>query len=139
MKIKVLHTVPHAHPSITVGAILPVIRVENDGVRVDAPWGNHVPTHAYTVTDGDVRVPEPITAHDLKKPVVKRTKRAFTAGYKQRILAEYESLPFGKKGKLLERENLDCDRIAYWRKQAKQGHFSTDRIVAFHRGNSLVE
>lgn len=141
MKVKITASVPHAHPSVIVGAELTVTQVESDGVRVDAPWGNHVPQYAYVISDGSVNVPAlpQVTAHTLSKPVVKRTKRAFSAGYKQRILAEYDSLGYGTKGKLLEREGLTGEHLSYWRKQAKQGHFSTDRIVSFHRGDSLVE
>lgn len=134
MKIKVLHNVPQAHPSITVGAILPVVSVENDGVRVDAPWGNHVPSHAYTVTDGDVRVPEPITAHDLKKPVVKAGRRVFGAGYKLRMLHVYDCLNYRDKGEFLKKHNLNYQLLSYWRKQESQGHFSIERAVAFARG-----
>ena len=140
MKIKVTGKVINGNPALTVGSVHDVTLVNRDGVRVNLPWGNHVPTYAYDILDGNVTPKvEKVTAHNLSKPVVKRSKRAFSAGYKQRILAEYETLGYGEKGALLAREGLKAEHIYYWRTQSKQGHFSTDRIVSFHRGDSIVE
>ena len=49
------------------------------------------------------------------------TRRRFAAGYKARILAEYERLPDGEKGALLRREGLYSSLISEWRKQAAAG------------------
>jgi transposase-like protein len=52
-------------------------------------------------------------------------RRTFTAGYKQRILAEYESaLEPGAKGALLRRENLYDSNITKWREQRDKGALS---------------
>lgn len=51
----------------------------------------------------------------------KATRRRFPAGYKARILAEYERLPDGEKGALLRREGLYSSLIYDWRKQAAAG------------------
>lgn len=51
----------------------------------------------------------------------KATRRQFPAGYKARILAEYERLPDGEKGALLRREGLYSSLISEWRKQAAAG------------------
>jgi transposase len=51
-----------------------------------------------------------------------RTKaRAYTAAYKARILAEYETLDKAGKGALLRREGLYTSLISAWRIQRDQG------------------
>lgn len=49
------------------------------------------------------------------------SRRRFAAGYKARILDEYERLPDGEKGALLRREGLYSSLITDWRKQAARG------------------
>lgn len=49
-----------------------------------------------------------------------RTRR-FSAGYKARILAEYEGLGKAGKGALLRREGLYSSLISEWRKQRDKG------------------
>jgi transposase len=48
-------------------------------------------------------------------------RRRYSAGYKQRILAEYESLDRAGKGALLRREGLYTSLISAWREQREQG------------------
>jgi transposase len=47
--------------------------------------------------------------------------RRFSAGYKSRILAEYEGLGKAGKGALLRREGLYSSLISEWRKQRDMG------------------
>ncbi len=47
--------------------------------------------------------------------------RVYSAEYKARVLAEYESLGDGEKGALLRREGLYTSLIAEWRKQRDKG------------------
>jgi transposase len=48
-------------------------------------------------------------------------RRRYSAAYKQRILAEYESLDRAGKGALLRREGLYTSLISAWREQREQG------------------
>lgn len=48
-------------------------------------------------------------------------RRRYSAAYKQRILAEYESLDRAGKGALLRREGLYTSLISAWREQRDQG------------------
>jgi transposase-like protein len=48
-------------------------------------------------------------------------QRAFSAGYKLRVLNEYEGLNKAGKGALLRREGLYSSLISEWRKQREQG------------------
>jgi transposase len=48
-------------------------------------------------------------------------RRRYSAAYKQRILAEYESLDRAGKGALLRREGLYTSLISAWRDQREQG------------------
>lgn len=50
-----------------------------------------------------------------------RPPRRYTAGYKQRILDEYERLDREGKGALLRREGLYNQLISVWRKQRDRG------------------
>ena len=51
-------------------------------------------------------------------PAERARRRTFTAGYKARILAEYDAIPAGSpdRGALLRREGLYTSHIAEWRK-----------------------
>jgi len=51
-------------------------------------------------------------------PAARPRRRTFTAEYKARMLAEYDSLPVGSpdRGALLRREGLYSSHIAEWRK-----------------------
>ena len=51
----------------------------------------------------------------------KARSRTYSAGYKARILAEYESLDKAGKGALLRREGLYTSLISAWRIQRDQG------------------
>jgi transposase len=50
-------------------------------------------------------------------------RRTFTAGYKARILAEYDALPEGspQRGELMRRERLYHSHIEHWRQQQDNG------------------
>ena len=50
-------------------------------------------------------------------------RRAFTAAYKARILAEYDALPDGspQRGELMRRERLYRSHIEHWRTQQEKG------------------
>lgn len=60
---------------------------------------------------------------DVPDPEVpeRARRRRYSAGYKQRILAEYESLDRAGKGALLRREGLYTSLISAWREQRDQG------------------
>jgi transposase len=70
-----------------------------------------------------------ITGHDGQvtsgKPErpKRRKRRAFTAAYKARILAEYDALPDGspQRGELMRRERLYQSHIEHWRPQQERG------------------
>jgi len=49
------------------------------------------------------------------------TRRRFSAGYKMRILAEYDTLSRDERGALLRREGLYTSLISEWRKQRDKG------------------
>jgi transposase len=57
---------------------------------------------------------------DPEVPAGART-RTWSAGYKARILAEYESCDKAGKGALLRREGLYTSLISAWRQQRDQG------------------
>jgi len=59
--------------------------------------------------DSDPEVPE------------RARRRRYSVGYKQRILAEYESLDPADRGALLRREGLYTSLIRAWREQRDQG------------------
>jgi transposase len=50
-------------------------------------------------------------------------RRAFTAAYKARILAEYDALPDGspERGALMRRERLYHSHLEHWRTQQEKG------------------
>jgi transposase len=48
-------------------------------------------------------------------------RRRYSAGYKQRVLAEYEAADRAGKGALLRREGLYTSLISAWREQRDQG------------------
>jgi transposase len=51
----------------------------------------------------------------------KARSRTYSASYKARVLAEYESLDKAGKGALLRREGLYTSLISAWRQQRDQG------------------
>jgi transposase len=59
-------------------------------------------------------------APDPEVPAKPRS-RSYTAGYKARILAEYEGLGKAAKGALLRREGLYSSLISAWQKQRDAG------------------
>ena len=67
-----------------------------------------------------------ITGHDGRvtsgKPE-RPKRRAFTAAYKARILAEYDALPEGspERGALMRRERLYHSHLEHWRHQQETG------------------
>ena len=62
------------------------------------------------------------TAQQVPDPEVpaKPRSRTYTAGYKARILVEYEGLGKAGKGALLRREGLYTSLISAWRQQRDQ-------------------
>jgi transposase-like protein len=63
------------------------------------------------------------TVQQVPDPEVpaKPRSRTYTAAYKARILAEYESLDKAGKGALLRREGLYSSLISAWQKQRDKG------------------
>jgi len=57
---------------------------------------------------------------DVEDPAPRPKRRTFTAEYKARILAEYDSLPAhgAARGALVRREGLYSSHLAEWRNQA---------------------
>ena len=57
---------------------------------------------------------------DVEDPAPRPKRRTFTAEYKARILAEYDSLPAhgAARGALVRREGLYTSHLAEWRNQA---------------------
>jgi len=47
-------------------------------------------------------------------PAPKPTRRTFTAGYRARVLAEYEAAPHGEKSAVLRREGIYQSQVAEW-------------------------
>jgi transposase len=60
------------------------------------------------------RVPDP-------EVPAKARSRTYSAAYKARVLAEYESLDKAGKGALMRREGLYTSLISAWRQQRDQG------------------
>ncbi len=62
-------------------------------------------------------------AVDERDPAERPRRRTFTVEYKERILAEYDSLPVGstERGALLRREGLYSSHLAEWRKAREAG------------------
>jgi transposase len=60
---------------------------------------------------------------DEPDPAARPRRRAFSAEYKEQILAEYDALPAGssERGALLRREGLYTSHIAEWRKARDAG------------------
>jgi transposase len=61
------------------------------------------------------------TDPDPEVPERARPPRRYSAAYKARILAEYETLGKAEKGALLRREGLYSSLITEWRKQRDRG------------------
>jgi transposase-like protein len=59
-------------------------------------------------------------------------RRRFTAEYKARILAEYESASTTERGELLRREGLYSSHVSEWRKAASRG--ATEALAGKKRG-----
>ena len=55
-------------------------------------------------------------------------RRAFTAEYKRRIVAEYEQAPSGQKGRVLRREGLYDSSVKQWRAQIEAGTLGSVRL-----------
>jgi transposase-like protein len=64
-----------------------------------------------------------MSGHDGQVSSGKPKRRAFTAAYKARILAEYDGLPDGspERGALMRRERLYHSHIEHWRTQQGKG------------------
>ena len=72
----------------------------------------------------DARHDHVVTKHSEPDPEVPeraRPPRRFSAGYKTRILAEYEHLSKAEKGALLRREGLYSSLLTEWRRQRAAG------------------
>jgi transposase len=74
-----------------------------------------------TMTAAQVREHTGGMTPDPEVPERPRPPRSYPAGYKLRILAEYEQLDKQGKGALLRREGLDTSLISEWRKQRDKG------------------
>ena len=79
-----------------------------------------------TITDSQTPSIETAVADTKSDPnpqVVERARgrRQFSANYKARILAEYDSLGDLEKGALLRREGLYSSLLSVWRSQSKAG------------------
>lgn len=55
-----------------------------------------------------------------KPELEKRTRRKFSAEYKQRIVAEADACQHGELGALLRRENLYSNQLRDWRAELRQ-------------------
>ena len=66
------------------------------------------------VSSSNEQVPDP-------EVPAKARSRTYSAAYKARVLAEYESLDKAGKGALLRREGLYTSLISAWRQQRDQG------------------
>jgi transposase len=75
-----------------------------------------------TVTPG-ASIPQAGPVADDPEPEVpaRAQRRRYSAAYKQKILAEYESQDRAGKGALLRREGLYTSLISVWREQRDQG------------------
>ena len=64
-----------------------------------------------------------LAVHDGQVGSSRPKRRTFTAGYKARILAEYDALPDGspERGALMRRERLYHSHIEHWRSQREKG------------------
>jgi transposase len=62
-----------------------------------------------------------ITGQDGQVSSGRPQRRTFTAGYKARILAEYDQAGPGERGALLRREALTTGHISHWRKTQRKG------------------
>ncbi len=73
-----------------------------------------------TLTTADLRT---VTAHDgaVSPRSDRPRRRAFTAGYKLMILAEYDAAEPGAKGALLRREGLYSSHLVEWRRARDAG------------------
>jgi len=56
-------------------------------------------------------------------PAARPQRRSFTAEYKEKVLAEYDSWPKGseERGAILRREGLYSSHVSEWRKHAESG------------------
>jgi len=64
-----------------------------------------------------------VTGHDGQVGSSRPKRRTFTAAYKARVLAEYDSLADGspQRGELMRRERLYHSHIEHWRSQRERG------------------
>jgi hypothetical protein len=74
-------------------------------------------------------------APDPQVPAKARS-RTYTAAYKTRVLAEYESLDKAGKGALLRREGLYTSLISAWRQQRDQAGLAA--LAARRAGRRLT-
>jgi transposase len=65
-------------------------------------------------------------------------RRQFTADYKQRILAEYDAAPHGRRGEILRRERLFSSHIIDWRRQAAAGAKSKAAVDRRDKENAAL-
>jgi transposase len=63
-------------------------------------------------------------------------RRQFSAKYKAKVLAEYETLPRSARGALLRREGLYSSLITTWRRQRDEG---ADAALAKSAGRQKVD
>jgi transposase len=74
---------------------------------------DHARHHAGAMDDTDPPDPE--------VPERSLGRRQFSAKYKAKVLAEYDSLPRSARGAMLRREGLYSSLITTWRRQRDQG------------------
>jgi transposase-like protein len=77
---------------------------------------NHLdPTRHHAGVVDDTKAPDP------EVPERSSGRRQFSAKYKAKILAEYETLPRSARGEMLRREGLYSSLITTWTRQRDQG------------------
>jgi len=69
-------------------------------------------------------------------------RRQFDSQFKQTIVRLADSIKQNKDHggikKLLDTHRISSVQLCYWRKQHKQGHFTSNRAVAFSRKPEMV-
>ncbi|WP_353650867.1 transposase [Nakamurella sp. A5-74] len=58
---------------------------------------------------------------EVSNPAAKPLRRSFTAEFRARVVAEYESAPHGEKAAVLRREGLYQSQVREWRAERDAG------------------
>jgi transposase len=88
-----------------------------------------------TMTLADAAVDDGVMGPRADRP----KRRVFTAEYKARILAEYDSADRGQRGAILRREGLYSSHIVEWRKAADAGALTGLAPVSRDRRDRQIE